>query len=95
MGTAVRSGTPAKHDALVEIIRDGERSTDTGAAITIDSPVAPLFGAYQRAAVEAGLTGQPVRAIRVSVHDNHALDFVLRARVKAAMRKLVLMEGMP
>ena len=56
--------------------------------VIIESPVRNLFGADQDRAVNGILSELDVSAGEVHVYDKHALDFVLRARVRAAVERL-------
>lgn len=84
------AGTTDKHDVEVEVfLRAGEVGADrreNAVTLRITSPVQLLFGEYQIAAVQTVLDEEGVRDGEVRVTDNHALDFVIRARVRAAVR---------
>ena len=84
MALSVRAGRQERHDALVEII--GPQGSDQ-LSVTIESPVRDLFGPQQDRVVEAVLAELGVHSGDVHVHDQHALDFVLRARVRAAVER--------
>ncbi|MDF1568270.1 MAG: hypothetical protein RQ801_13495 [Spirochaetaceae bacterium] len=83
MPISASAGHFQKNDALVEV----REAPGGGSAVIIESPLRDLFGAQQDHAVgevlkELGQTGLIVR-----VQDNQALDFVLRARVRAAVER--------
>ena len=56
--------------------------------IEIDSPVQGLFGSAIRLAAEVELERLGVTTGTVRINDNQALDFVIRARIKAAVSAL-------
>lgn len=89
MGLTTHAGRQEKHDAFVEFreleARD-ERRADP--VVVIESPVRDLFGPQQDRAVKAVLAELGVHSGEIHVHDKHALDFVLRARVRAAVERL-------
>ena len=90
MTLSAGAGRRAKHDALVEITGlqgPGESPVLARLSVTIESPVRDLFGPHQDRAVEAVLAELGVHSGNVQVHDQHALDFVLRARVRAAVER--------
>jgi citrate lyase acyl carrier protein len=61
--------------------------------IMISSPVASLFGAAQKTAVQKVLDELGFHKGRVEVCDNQAVDAVLRARTRAAVLKLYKLRG--
>ena len=79
------SGGGSKGDALVRV-----ESLEKGDSpdIRIDSPVSQLFGDRQEQAVEKALIDAAAGPVRVTVSDNHAVDWVLRARVLAAVQRM-------
>ena len=56
--------------------------------IEIDSPVQGLFGAAIKLAAEVELERLGVTTGTVRINDNQALDFVIRARIHAAVAAL-------
>ena len=96
MALSARAGRQEKHDALVEITGlqgpgESEDRADRRAdpvTVIIESPVRDLFGADQDRTVSEILAELDVSAGDVHVYDRHALDFVLRARVRAAVERL-------
>ena len=90
MTLSAGAGRQEKHDALVEITGfqgPGESPVPVRLSVTIESPVRDLFGPHQDRVVEAVLAELDVHSGDVHVHDEHALDFVLRARVRAAVER--------
>ena len=82
------AGTTEKHDVHVDILL-GDPSRDGTNTVRVESPVKALFGADQTVAVNSVLQEAGIRAAEVTLTDNHALDFVIRARVRAAVAQLV------
>ena len=76
----VIAGVAAKQDALV---RFSDESSPL--QLEIKSVVSGLFGKALRSAAEAELTRQNVTRGRILIEDNQALDFVIRARIQAAV----------
>lgn len=102
------AGKRDKHDAQVLVDDDPAafREDDGSAAapgfgyyrwknvvIMISSPVASLFGAAQKTAVQQVLNELGFHRGRVEVYDNQAVDAVLRARTRAAVLKLYKLRG--
>lgn len=77
-----QAGSLESCDALVEVELRGDR-----VECVIDSPVAEMYGAEMRSQVEAVAAELGVSGARVSVTDRGAVNFVLRARVEAALRR--------
>ncbi len=77
------AGQAVKQDVVVMISDDA-----TPLDITISSPVNDLFGKTILRTVEEELTKLKVLHGTVKIQDYQALDFVLRARVKAVIYKL-------
>ena len=91
MTLSASAGRKAKHDAFVEVRGfhgSGDSRMPAAVSVTIESPVRDLFGPAQDRAVESVLAELGVNAGEVHVVDQHALDFVLRARVRAAVARL-------
>ena len=96
MALSARAGRRERYDALVEITGPqgpGESEGSGGrraesVVVVIESPVRDLFGIQQDRAVNAVLAELGVHSGEIHVHDLHALDFVLRARVRAAVLRL-------
>lgn len=77
------AGTPTKQDVVVKIT-DGSSPLQ----LSIRSSVQKLYGmAIEKAALEE-LNRLEVRTGIVVIEDNQALDFVLRARIRAAVMRL-------
>ena len=82
------AGTLERYDALVEI---RELNPETGGEenkLVIESPIRELFAALQDRAVKSVFEELSIRGAVITVQDNNALDFVLRARTAAAAEKL-------
>jgi len=79
----VTSGSTEKMDALVEL-------DDDASSITIDihSPVSSLYREAQLRCVQEVLEQEGVDALAVTIEDNHAIDAVLRARIRSALSEL-------
>ncbi len=81
-------GTDAKQDAVVTV-------SDTAADLQVEirSPLEDLFGKSLEKAAREELSRLNVRNGTVLIEDNQALDFVIRARIKAAVSILREMGG--
>ncbi len=77
------AGRPEKRDAVVSITDD-----PSSLRIEIDSPVQGLFGSAMQLAAEVELERLGVTTGTVRIKDNQALDFVIRARIQAAVAAL-------
>jgi citrate lyase subunit gamma (acyl carrier protein) len=77
------AGQPEKQDVVVQISDD-----QTPLKIEISSPVKDLFGKAILQTVEEELISLDVIKGTIIIQDYQALDFVLRARVKAAVYNL-------
>lgn len=85
------AGTTEKHDIRIEIdlIATGDCSdTEGDNEIHLSSPVFSLFGPQQRDVISEVLNEAGIRGATVQATDNHALDFVIQARVRAAIAQL-------
>lgn len=82
------AGTLDKYDALVEIRELNPDSGGETIRLVIESPIRELFAALQDRALQSVLEELSIRGAVITVHDNHALDFVLRARTAAAAERL-------
>lgn len=80
MDFSVMAGSNEKGDALVTITRSQTEKLD----VVIDSPVRNMFKEQQDKAVDMALQNIDDRRISIKIEDNHALNFVLAARIKAA-----------
>ena len=86
-GSVAVAGTTDTHDARVQISLSRESGEPTNKVI-ISSPVLGLFREYQNAAVLSVLGELGLGGVELELTDNHALDFVIRARVRAAAAQL-------
>ncbi len=78
------AGKTEKGDALVTVYR----SNSDECKVTINSPVREMFKELQDNAVYTALEETGAERLTVEVNDYQALDFVLTARVKAALFRL-------
>jgi citrate lyase subunit gamma (acyl carrier protein) len=85
MLTSASAGYDRKGDALVEI--QGTRTN--GNVVIIESPIREMFGIHQDRAVGGVLEELEQTGLIIHIKDNHALDFVLRARVRAAVERFL------
>ena len=76
----VSAGTAAKQDASVRVFDES-----APLRLEINSVVSGLFGKALRSAAEAELSRMNVTRGRVLIDDHQALDFVIRARIQAAV----------
>ena len=105
MPLSASAGSREKSDALVEVCEDSSAtgqttrpgSNDAPAtdriAVHIESPVRSLFGSQQDRVVAMTLDELGVTRGELHVYDEHALDFVLRARTRAAVERLRQLGG--
>ena len=78
----VTAGTEEKADVQVTV------SPGTGhREISLDKLPHPRFSAHLQAVIEAVLDQEQVESVQVRVEDFGALDFVLEARLRAALRE--------
>lgn len=75
------AGTDSASDAIITV------TPAEGRSITLTSTVEGLFGDAIRAAVEKTLDELGVTDCAVRIQDRGALDYVLRARTEAALRR--------
>ncbi|MBU7043831.1 MAG: citrate lyase acyl carrier protein [Theionarchaea archaeon] len=75
-----KAGTDESSDILIEIT-----PSDT-LSITLESKVESLYGKKIRAVIEETLKDMGITGATVHARDNGALDYAIRARVKAAVR---------
>jgi citrate lyase subunit gamma (acyl carrier protein) len=75
-----RAGTDEDSDIIVEI------SPGDTLSITLESKVETLYGKKIRAVIEETLKEMDVSAGTIHARDRGALDYAIRARVKAAVR---------
>ncbi len=78
------AGKTEKGDSLVTVYR----SNSDECKVTINSPVREMFKELQDNAVYTALEETGAEGLTVEVNDYQALDFVLTARVKAALFRL-------
>lgn len=79
----ITTGMSKKHDALVKADDDPVRLE-----LHISSPVGGLFGVALEKAALSELEELGVRQGIIHIVDNHAFDFVIRARIRAAVMSL-------
>jgi len=77
------AGQEVKQDAVVRIADD-----DGPLTIEVESTVQGLFGRAVRRAAEEELARLTVTTGTVRIEDRQALDFVIRARLRAAVKAL-------
>lgn len=58
-----------------------------GIHVTINSKFKELFGTHMKQAVMSVLEEEGIQDIHITVEDDGALDFVIRARLKTAIRR--------
>lgn len=76
----ISAGLPVKQDAVVKII-----DTTFPLHISINSSVQGLYGSAIEKAVYGELDRLGVKTGTVTIEDNQALDFVIRARIRASV----------
>ena len=79
----IKAGTDAKQDAVVTV-----SDIPVDLQVEIRSPLKDLFGKSLEKAAREELNRLDVRNGTVLIEDNQALDFVIRARIKAAVSML-------
>lgn len=84
MEISVSAGRKEKGDAFVTASNNGNGKT----IVSITSPVRALFSEAQDAAVSRALDELDAGDLVLTVEDCQALDFVITARVKAAVLRL-------
>jgi citrate lyase subunit gamma (acyl carrier protein) len=75
------SGTLESGDVIITL------KTSDHVSVTIQSAVQSLYGDLIRKTVDDTLAENKVRNVEVFVNDNGARDFVIRARLLAALEK--------
>ncbi len=88
-GEAGRRGESVRSDCFVSV----EPGTKGGLKVEIKSKVEALYGDAVRATINEGLRALGVAHAKVAVEDYGALDFVLAARLEAAVKRAGLGEG--
>jgi citrate lyase subunit gamma (acyl carrier protein) len=78
-----QAGREKSDDVLVQVNTD----TSEGIKIDIESKVKQLFGKQIEKTVKEVLIEMNVKNAYVSLKDGGALDFVIRARVKTAIKR--------
>ena len=89
MSNVARAGTDIKSDVIVEI----ERREKGGIDLQVESTVGALFGRQIRQVVLSTLEKLGVTDAAVRLQDKGALDWVIQARVEAAVRRLWPVQG--
>ncbi len=84
MDVKVVTGSSEKMDLSVTVQKGGVLAGEP--EIVINSPVRSLFGNAQDNAVSSVLADfQSLGGVKIVIDDNQALDFVIRARLRAAL----------
>jgi citrate lyase subunit gamma (acyl carrier protein) len=81
---SIKVGTTDKSDVLIEI----ELESTGGCHINLKSKVEKIFGKQIRQTVQETLKHHNIENALVTIEDNGALDFIIRARLKTAIRQL-------
>ena len=76
----ISAGQPVKQDVVVKITENS-----SPLHVSISSSVSGLFGSAIEKAAYGELNRLEVRTGTVSIEDNQALNFVIRARIRAAV----------
>lgn len=77
------AGNEKSDDVLVKVQLDGVE----GITIDIKSKIKKIFGKHMEAAVREALSELNVENAKVELEDFGALDFVIKARVKTAVKR--------
>lgn len=85
IGTAGNAGDRIRSDCLVQL----ERLSSGGITINLDSKVNKLYGRSIRELAMSVLEYFGVAHARVEIRDSGALEFVLAARLEAALKQLI------
>lgn len=85
IGIAGNAGEKIRSDCLVRI----EPVPSGGITINLDSKVEALYGRSIRELTRSVLEHFEVAHARVEIHDSGALDFVLAARLEAALKQVI------
>jgi citrate lyase subunit beta/citryl-CoA lyase len=88
-GEAGHRGERARSDCWVRV----EARGDGGVSLCVKSKVEAMYGEAVRATCRAALDGQGVRHAAVLIEDQGAVDFVLTARVEAAVKRAGMGSG--
>ena len=83
VGEAGHRGERARSDCWVRV----EPRADGGVELCVKSKVEAMYGEAVRGTCRAALDGLGVRHAAVTVEDQGALDFVLAARIEAAVKR--------
>jgi len=78
-------GENIRSDCLVEL----KTGSSGGIKIELDSKVERLYGEHIRSLVNKILFFFGIRHAKISIYDSGALDFILAARIEAAIRQLI------
>jgi citrate lyase subunit gamma (acyl carrier protein) len=81
-------GNEKTSDAVVTVDLDS-----VGIEIEINSKLKNMFGKLMINAVEEALNEMNLKNAKIVVDDFGALDFVIKARTKTALRRAIKMEG--
>ena len=83
VGEAGHRGARARSDCWVRV----EARTDGGVELCVKSKVEAMYGETVRGTCRAALNALGIRHAAVAVEDQGALDFVLAARIEAAVKR--------
>ena len=78
------AGLDDREDVVVRLI---PWEPGSGVELNIESKVKSMFGDQIRASVFEVLEGYHLTDLKVEIHDRGALDFVIRARLMAAIER--------
>ncbi len=81
-----RAGLQDKGDVVVHI-KPGD--AQSGIRLDIESNVMSMFGEHSRASVLETIDSYGLTDVHVSIRDQGALDYAIRARVQAAIERAV------
>lgn len=81
---AITGNKSSKSDCEVIL----EKTDNSAVNLTVYSKVERLYGRSIRALAQSMLSFYSIKGVSVTIHDNGALDFVLAARLEAAIKKL-------
>lgn len=85
---AVRAGSDAKHDLMVQLELDGDARE-----VEIHSKVEKKFGEAIREDVEQVLDEFGIRGVKIQIDDLGAWDFAVKARVRTAVKRALAQKG--
>jgi len=80
------AGLQDKGDVIVKLTPGPEGS---GVSLDIESKVMALFGEQIKASVLEEIAAHNLTDVQVTIRDNGALDYAIRARVEAAIERAI------